>query len=509
MARFSFGRCELDSSRHRLLVSGIERQIEPLVFDLLHYLVRRGDALVTQQELIDNVWKGRVVTDSAISVCINAARRVVGDNGSRQAVIRTVPRKGFKVAVEVTRQLGPGTAGEAAMTDTNRRPVIGVFPFDNLGEDIPAYLARGIVDDIATGLSRFHNIETLSTYSTMRLYQANQDPLDVARELEVSHAVTGTIRGNSDTRRITVTLVDVASGTSLWSERYEVHADDIFAAQDDAVYNIVSALIQGLTAHQTAVARRRPTNSLNAYECLLRGLQIYKWGVTSMQEARQALFWFDRAIELDPDYAHAQAWRECCRACLWSTPPRKGEIDAAAEGMRAAIMIDETDHEVHRLKGALHMVSGEYEPGEYHLAKSVELNPNDANILIKIGMYRSFLAENTDDLTYVDLAFRRNPHHPAWYWHDRAITLFAHEAYEEAIAALQRSDILSESAFLYLAASSAAIGELAEASQYVDRLRAQNPQANIDWLEAAYPTRCYQESERKHRFYDLLTKAGL
>lgn len=103
MAIYRFGRCELDNSRHRLLVAGIERHVEPGVFDLLQFLVEKGDAVATRDALIERVWKGRIVSDSSISVRINAARKVVGDTGSRQAVIKTVPRRGFRLAVEVTR----------------------------------------------------------------------------------------------------------------------------------------------------------------------------------------------------------------------------------------------------------------------------------------------------------------------------------------------------------------------------------------------------------------------
>jgi len=514
MAIFQFGRCELDSNRHRLLVAGIERHIEPQVFDLLHFLAEKGEIITTQDELISRVWKGRIVSDSAISVRINAARKVVGDNGSRQAVIKTIPRRGFRLAVRVTRIDNQASQLEQQSDTQNgaapsKKPIVGIFPFEALSGDLPPYLVRGIAEDIATELSRFHSIEVLSPYSTFRHDFNKTDQFEIARSLGISHLVTGSLQGDKSGQRINVRRLDSDNGSNLWSERYDVQGDGIFAAQDDAVYQIVSALIHGLTEHQFAIVRRKPTSNLSAYECLLRGLQIYKWGVHSLEEANQAFFWFDRAIELDPEYARASAWRECCNSSFWSSPPTQDELDASAQRMQHAISLDENDHEVHRLKGAVHMCSGEHELGEYHLAKSVELNPNDAHILLKIGMYRSFLAQNTDDLTYVDTAFARNPLHPSWYWQDRGITLFSHAKYDETISNLLRSGSENEIAYLYLAAAHALLGQLDEARSSITKLHAMNPDANIDWLNVAYPIRGDEDCQVKQQFFEGLDRAGL
>ena len=87
MAKYYFGRCELDTDRHQLAVAGIPRHIEPQVFDLLKLFVERGDSLVSHEDLIEHIWHGRIVTDSAISVRISAARKAIGDNGTEQAII--------------------------------------------------------------------------------------------------------------------------------------------------------------------------------------------------------------------------------------------------------------------------------------------------------------------------------------------------------------------------------------------------------------------------------------
>ena len=339
MTRYRFGNCELDVQRRALSSGGIDQTVEPQVFDLLRVLVENGPNVTSRDELIEKVWHGRVVSDSAISVRINKARTAVGDTGSTQSVIRTLPRRGFQIVPDVTRfpaARSPDPEESSSPPIEARTPVVAIFPFLALGESLPGYLVRGIAEDLATELSRFRDIQVLSPYSTFRQDFDKSDRFAVARSLGASHFVTCNLRGESSITQAGVSLVEADSGRTIWSERYDIRGEDVFAAQDDAVTQIVSALVHGLADHQVVEARRKPASSLSAYECVLRGLQIYKWGVNSLDEARQALFWFDRAIELDPGYARARAWRECCFSSFWSSPPSEQELTASASRMSAA-----------------------------------------------------------------------------------------------------------------------------------------------------------------------------
>lgn len=512
MAIYQFGRCVIDSDKHQLLVSGIRRHIEPQVFDLLLHLIEQDGEVVSQEALIESVWHGRVVSDSAISVRINAARKAVGDDGSRQAIIKTVPRRGFRLVADIKRL--DYVQKESQQTDhqendVSLQPVVGVFPFDTHSEELPAYLIRGIAEDIATELSRFPEIKVIAPYSTFRHDFRDKDFFEVSRSLGITHIVCGNLSGNKSVDRVTVNLITTEEGATLWSERYDVHDDDYFQVQDDLVRKIVGTLTHGLKLHLTEAARSKPPANLSAYDAMLRGLSIYKWGVGSMKEAEQARFWFDRAIELDADYGRPKAWRECVGANWWSAPPSEAELTAVVDRMNIAIASDQTDHEVHRIKGALHMCCREYDLGDYHLAKAVEVNPNDAHILVSSGVYRSHLAENNDDLTYIDMAFERNPLHPSWYWQHRAVVLFAHGRYDEVISSLQRSPDETEVAHLYQASAFAQLKELDKAKRHIQKLHAMNPNVNIDWLNVAYPTRCYEESKHRSDFIEGLRLAGL
>ena len=485
MAIYQFGRCVIDSDKHSLEVSGIKRHIEPKAFDLLLLLVERSGEVVSQDTLIEKVWKGRIVSDSAISVRINAARKAVGDDGNKQAIIKTVPKRGFRLLADVKRTNPLQTESDGtdqAAPVINIKPVLGIFPFESHAEELPSHLVRGIPEDIATELSRFSEIAVIAPYSTFRHDFKDKDYFEVARSLGISHIVCGSLGGSNTVERVSVNLLSAENGTTLWSERYDFHNDDYFEIQNDLVQKIVSTLTQRLKTHLLDAARSKPPSNLSAY---------------------------DRALELDPDYGRVRAWRECVYTYWWSSPPAESDLSEAISRINQAIALDESDHEIYRIKGGLHMLNGDHEQGDYNLSKAVEMNPNDAHVLVSAGHYRSYLADNSEDMSYIDIAFERNPLHPAWYWQHRAVTLFAHGQYEDVIKSLQRSPDQTEVSHLYRAASYAQLGQLDKAKQQIAELHAMSPDANINWLNIAYPTRCYEESEHRSNFLEGLKKAGL
>jgi TolB-like protein/DNA-binding winged helix-turn-helix (wHTH) protein len=520
LAKYYFGRCELDTDRHQLAVAGIPRHIEPQVFDLLKLFVERGDRLVSHEDLIAHIWHGRIVTDSAISVRISAARKAVGDNGTEQAIIQTIPRRGFKLAVNAIRVdsgIQQETSGPIRLSgepdlfpEHDDRPVLAVFRFECTGDENPQdYLGRGIADDIATELSRFHTITVISTYSTFKHDTATGDTAEFSASLGATHIITGSIQTIGSQLRLTARLGDADTNKNIWSERYDISLNELFEAQDDVVANIVGNLFSRLHDYQMSVARQKPTNNLSAYDCVLRGLKIYKSGHVAESEAKQTLFWLDRAVELDPHYARALAWRACAGSNFWSNPPTGEDLEAPMKNMKLAMSVDPGDHEVHRLKGALHVIQGQFELGDYHLAKSVELNPNDAQILLRIGYYRSFLGDRYNDLNYIDLAFRRNPLHPDWYWHDRGVVLFAHGDYRGSLNSLLRCQDGIEAGHVYQAACYAALGETSRAASIIGTVCKLNNALSLDWIELAYPYRCYKSSKSMNKLTSLLAVAGL
>lgn len=515
MTKYIFADCELDTASHVLAVAGIPRHVEPKVLDLVTLLVEHAGDLVSYEDLNKRVWGGRVVTNSAVSVAINAARRAVKDDGRRQEIIRTVPRRGLKLAVSVsavseTWKTGIARTDGADPASNQDKPIVAVFPleFENQidGQD---YLARGLADDIATELSRFRALTVLSTLSTFQRDASESSMTEFASTLGATHVVDGTIRTRDKRIRLTIKLSDMTSNTLVWSERYDIDLEEIFEFRDDAVAKIVGSLFSRLNEFQLIAARRKPTSRLSAYDCVLRGLRIYKSGHVTSDEARQALFWFDRAVDIDPEYARALAWRACAAANLWRNPPEEEDLVESMESVGRALEIDPADHEVHRLAGALHCIQGNHDRADYHLSKSVDLNPNDAHILLRIGYYKSFIGRHDEDLRLIDMAIERNPLHPDWYWLDRGVVLFSHRKYRQSLANLQRYHDVLEINDVYRAACHIALGESANARKILAHLQRSNPNVNLEWIEKAYPFRCYSRQSRTRHLIRLLREAGM
>ncbi len=519
MGLYYFARCELDTERRLLKVADIPRDVEPLVFDMLTLFLNRGDTVVSRDELVETLWNGRVISDSAISVRINAARKAVGDNGKDQAVIKTVHRKGFKLAVPVTQVSGKvpllsdnsaGAVNAVPAELEDAKPVLAVAPFQCLSPEAnELYLSQGLADDIATELSRFHIINVISTFSSFQLETSQSDTNTFIQSLGATHLVSGSYQQQGSSFRLKVSLNELRNNHCIWSERYDFDKLELIDVRDNVVSKIVGNLFSQLHQHQMAAASKKPADNLSAYECLLRGLYFYKIGDVSMEESKQAFYWFNKTLEHDPYCARALAWRECCGFDFQPNPPPDEHVSESMKNLQLALSIDAGDHEVHRLVGALNLLYGNRELGDYHLAKSAELNPNDSRILLRIGFYRSFLGDRKNDLRYVERAFERNPLRPDFYWFNRGVVLFAHRNYEEALNCLLLEQGGNYINHIYRAACYAAMGELTDARDTIVSMQKNNPAATLSWVSTAGPFHVYQKKEDLQHLLALLGEAGL
>jgi len=190
--QFRFADHVLDVARRELRRGGEPIALEPQVFDLLVYLIRNRERVVTKDDLVRAVWGGRIVSESTLTSRINAARRAVGDTGEAQRVIRTSPRKGIRFVGEITE---PQPAGPAPPPMLKDRPSIAVLPFDNLsGDQEQDYFADGIVAEIITGLSRIKWLFVISRNSTIIYKGKPIDVKTVGRELGVRYVLEGSVR---------------------------------------------------------------------------------------------------------------------------------------------------------------------------------------------------------------------------------------------------------------------------------------------------------------------------
>src|SRR5215467_7493286 len=236
--QFYFDRHKLDADRRELRRRSTLVAVEPQVFDLLVYLVKNRDRVVTKDDLIASVWGGRIVSDSTLSSRMNAARRAIGDNGDEQRLIRTIPRRGVRFVGEVSTEPFQSEATPAPEPRTPAirpsRPAVAVLPFVNVsGEPEQDYFADGITEDIITALSKVRWFLVIARNSSFVYKGQPINNKRIGEELGVNYLIEGSVRKSGDRVRITAQLKDTAIGNQLWSERYDRQLAGVFDVQDE------------------------------------------------------------------------------------------------------------------------------------------------------------------------------------------------------------------------------------------------------------------------------------
>jgi TolB-like protein len=349
-AIYRFGRFELNPGTRQLLV---ERQPVPLgarAFDVLHALVERRERLVTKEELLDLAWPGLVVEENNLQVQVSALRKLLG-----QDAIATVAGRGYRFTVEGTwtecpaaRPTMPVVFGfESFERQPETAPSIAVLPFVNMSPDSKdEYFADGVAEELLNVLSQIRGLRVASRTSAF-YFKGKAVPIStIARKLNVSNVLEGSVRRSGKQVRITAQLVHVSTDSHLWSATYDRQLDDIFVVQDEIAQAVVKELRTMLlgdggeidatyvsTAEVQKAAMGR-SMSAEAYQLYLEG-QFFAPRVTRADTAK-AIDCFLRAVDLDPMFA--RAWAALSRAYQDQGLYPKQDVGAAYGLARAAAL---------------------------------------------------------------------------------------------------------------------------------------------------------------------------
>ena len=446
---YSFGEWELDTGLYELKRDGRSRKVEPQVFDLLHFLIRNHSRVVSREEIIDEIWDGRIVSEATISSCLRAARQAVGDDGRAQRFIRTVHGRGLRFVGEVAISQEPPAAATAAepAAPTARpvpfppvpdRPVLAVLPFKNLSTGDDEYFADGLTEDIITNLSRFRDLRVIARTSTFRFKGQAVDLVTLCADLKAGYAVEGSVRRAGGRVRISAQLIDGVSGAHLWADSYDRELEDIFAVQDEVTRTIAATL--GVTLQDVALQRalkKRPTE-LDAYDCVLRARRYtVSLSADVHAESRDLL---EKAIELDPSYADARALLANVYLAehRFEANPRPDPIGRALLMAQEATRLDPQNAYAHCWLAIVHFFRGENELFEIEAGRALALNPNDPETLADIGHYLAFMGEFERGIELSGRARTLNPLHPGWYHFSFARYRYDRREYEAALAEVER-----------------------------------------------------------------------
>lgn len=386
----TFRDCELDTRLFTLRRQGLLRQVEPQVFDLLAYLVQQRHRIVTRQELLDALWVGKVVSESALSSCIKAARQAIGDSGEEQACIATLHRRGYRFVAATTEHAlpapgscpgaeAPPVSSEARDTPPHRAS-IAVMPFADLS---PVAGARGgtadaLAHDVITRLAQLRSLFVIAQGTMFALHERDMAPQEAARLLDVDYVVSGTVRRHARHLVVTAELVDARTARVVWADIFDRPLDDAFSVLDDIGSQIVATTASEIEQAERNRALLRPPNTLDAWEAHHRGLwHMYRFNQADNERAR---CFFEMAVRLDPTFARAyaglsfthfqnafQGWSERAAAC-----------DLALATARQSLGADDRNPAAHWALGRALWLRGQQDPAVVELEQAIHLSPSFA-----------------------------------------------------------------------------------------------------------------------------------
>jgi TolB-like protein len=518
---YHFETFALDTERRELRRAGRPVPVEPKVFDLLVHVITNRERVVSKDDLIAAVWKGRIVSESAMTTCINAARTAVGDSGEAQRLIKTLARKGIRFVGTVREEQKSPVEAIQVPPETSQivlvlpdRPSVAVLPFMNLSADPEQeYFADGIVEDIITALSRMRWLFVIARNSSFTYKGRSVDLKQVGRELGVRYLLEGSVRKSARRVRITAQLVDVSTGASLAAQRFEGTLNDIFELQDQVTASVIGALLPSLEKAEIARAKRKPTESLDAYDLYLRGMSlVYRWTKDSHDEALRLFY---RVMELEPDFASAYGMAARCYAFRtangWMTDPAM-DADEVGRLCRRVIEVGQDDAVALCTAGhALSRVVGDTDAGSRLIDRALELNPNLGAAWFSGGWVNVWRSEPSEGITRFLRAMRLSPVDPQMFNMQAGVAAahFIACRYDEAClwAALALKDQPGFGSALRIATASHALaGRQHEAQEFFVRLRKTDPGLRAANIKDRV---VYRQPEDNARLLEGLRKAGL
>jgi adenylate cyclase len=329
----------------------------------------------------------------------------------------------------------------------------------------------------------------------------------VATKLGAQYIVEGSVRKAGDRLRVTVQLIDTATDAHIWAERYDRRLDDVFELQDEVTAAIVATLPGRVEAAQRERITRKPTSSLAAYECALAAKVLHHRSTREDNVEAQKLI--DRALALDPDYAHAHAWRGCILGQAWVHAWCE-DLDATfAEVVReleTALSLDDNDADVHRILAAINVNRNDLLRARYHQERALALNPNYDLVVVQQGEVLTWLGRAEEGVEWIRKAMKLNPHHPERFWSHLGRAHFTARQYPEAIEAYMRLSRTDHVHHAFLAACHAWMGDRVAAEAHVERIRTLAPALD---LETFLGTMHYAGEADLAHLREGLVRAGL
>lgn len=484
--------------------------------------INLGDVIVDQNDIFGdgvNIAARLEALAEPGGICVSGAvRDQVGDRldgvqfddlGEQNVKNIARPIRVFRIRLaEGPASLPDAMKAAATSPIASKKPSIAVLPFANMsGDPEQEFFADGLTEDIITELSRFHDLLVISRNSTFVYKGKAVKVQDIGREFGVDYVIEGSVRKAGGRVRVTVQLIDAETDRHIWAERYDRELQDIFAIQDEMTRAIVATLPGRVEAAAHDRTKRKPTENMRAYECVLAAKLLHHR--STREDNTQAQILLNRALAMDPNYAHAHAWKACVLGQCWIygwCADRDATFEQVASELEIALALDDNDADVHRILAALNLTRHDFEKASYHQERALALNPNYDLIVVQQGELLTWLGLPEEGIDWIRKAMRLNPHHPERFWSHLGRAYYCAEKYADAVEAFSRITRPDYTHHAFLAATFAQMCNAVAAGAHAAEVLKREPGFSV----AAYlATLHYKREIDRQRHEAGLIRAGL
>jgi adenylate cyclase len=508
----------LDIARHSLRAADRDVGLRPKSFELLRYLVENPARLVTKEELLKAIWPNVVVADEALTRCVSEVRQAIGD--SKQSIIATVPRCGYRFTAPVVRVAVPGRAPPASDADLRPqsplpdRPSVAVLAFANLsGDPQEDYFSDGITGDITTELSRFSELLVIARNSSFQYKGKAVEIRQAAQELGARYVLEGSVRRSGGRIRIAAQLIDAVTGAHRWGERYDRQLHDAFAVQDEVARAIVAILAAHVKRAETERALLKPPAAWEAYECYLRGagaflLHYSRRTKASLYDARRL---FEQSLAIDPNYARAAAALSETHMYAYYEPYdgdylSPAALDRGLELAETAVRLDARLPQARAQLGAVLHFKGQHDAAIAEFERAFALNPN----FIDYAYVLTCAGEPARAIELLEASIRLDPFAPPIFSSGfMGVANYMLKRHSEAVRWFRECALClpnMQLPHLWLASAYAQLGQIEEARREVAEVLRINPGFTIEGWKLFL---LYKDPKDQEHRIDGMRKAGL
>ena len=428
----SFGRHRFDLETGRLWSGKREVKLTPKASAVLKVLLTHAGQPVHKEELFASVWSATVVSDDALTSCIQELRRALGDNAKQPRFIETRHRRGYRFIARLAKPATKINAGSDGASEVGRaaaggldldalltQPAIAVFPFEDLSETADrAHFADGITQDISTALSCWRRFPVIARNSTSLTKEKHGDGVAAARELGARYCLQGSVRRAGSKIQICAQLVDASSRTQIWARRYDRDLGNMFAVQDEITACIVQSIEPQLSRRELHRALRKHPQSLDSWDYTQRALSCLYGALSHLHafagaDAAEARGLLHKAIELDPasSYAHSLLALSHFHDALadWTKDPPRA-LTATLQSAHRAVELDDDDWLSHALLGiAILWTSRNYDRALEEVERAIALNPSAVVAYQFLGCVALFAGRPTQAVPALETVLHLDP----------------------------------------------------------------------------------------------------